>query len=322
MPKTLNSLMKHLRENGININGSAQKRRLKNIGYYHGYKGYRFSGKASNRLPLTDFSQVAALHDFDMQLKALFYPRIMSIETALKNYTLEAVICDAGSSAFEDIWHKSLTDYRRYRIKEKTKYRKKWVLRQHLRSEIDKIIFNSNKRDVIGHFCDADKDIPIWALFEVMMLGNFGTFYRCLDNRVKSKIVHDLGIPLNQGYEFQLENIIFALKDMRNAIAHNGVVLDVRFQSGNINTGVSRLLERETGVNKIDFKDITDYVVLVVYLMRCMKLTKTECKQFITGYEGIIEKYRTELPFNIYSCIIKNTTQKKLQALRQFVSNC
>ena len=59
MPKTLNSLMKHLRDGGIAIDGSAQKRRLKNIGYYHGYKGYRFAGNASNRLPLTDFSQVS-----------------------------------------------------------------------------------------------------------------------------------------------------------------------------------------------------------------------------------------------------------------------
>ena len=72
LPKTLNSLMKHLRDGGIAIDGSAQKRRLKNIGYYHGYKGYRFAGNASNRLPLTDFSQVAALYDFDTQLKALF----------------------------------------------------------------------------------------------------------------------------------------------------------------------------------------------------------------------------------------------------------
>lgn len=86
LPKTLNSLMKHLRDSGIDINGSGQKRRLKNIGYYHGYKGYRFAGKAANRLPLTDFSQVAALYDLDTQLKALFYSRVMAIETALKNY--------------------------------------------------------------------------------------------------------------------------------------------------------------------------------------------------------------------------------------------
>ncbi|WP_452040411.1 Abi family protein [Adlercreutzia rubneri] len=318
LPKTLNSLMKHLRDGGIAIDGSAQKRRLKNIGYYHGYKGYRFAGNASNRLPLTDFSQVAALYDFDTQLKALFYPRIMSIETALKNYTLEAVLRDANSAVFEDIWRRSLTDYRSYTGRT---YRKAWETRQRLRSEIDGIIYGHRGRDVIGHFRDADKDIPIWAIFEVMTLGNFGSFYDCLDRRVETVIVRDLGMPTNLDSELRLKEIVFALKDFRNAIAHNGVVLDVRFQSGAINTGVSQLLKQETGVGKIDFTDITDYVILLVYLMRRMGFTKTECKQLIAGYEAIIEHFRAELPINVYSRIIKTTARGKLTALRQFVSN-
>ncbi len=74
------------------------------------------------------------------------------------------------------------------------------------------------------------------------------------------------------------------------------MVLDVRFQSGSINTGVSQLLKQETGVGKTDFTDITDYVVLLVYLMRRMGFTKTECKQLIAGYEAIVERYRAELP--------------------------
>lgn len=207
MPKTLNSLMKHLRDSGIDINGSGQKRRLKNIGYYHGYKGYRFAGKAANRLPLTDFSQVAALYDFDTQLKALFYSRVMAIETALKNYTLEAVLRDAKSEAFEDIWRKSLTDYRSCTG---GTYRKAWEKRQRLRGEIDSIIFYNHKsRDVIGHFRDADKDIPIWAIFEVMTLGNFGSFYECLDRRVKTAIVRDIGMPFNLDSEQRLKDMIF-----------------------------------------------------------------------------------------------------------------
>ncbi len=128
-------------------------------------------------------------------------------------------------------------------------------------------------------------------------------------------------MPTNLDSELRLKDIIFALKDFRNAIAHNGVVLDVRFQSGAINTGVSQLLKQETGVGKVDFTDITDYVVLLVYLMCRMGFTKTECRQLITGYETIIERYRTELPFNVFSRIIKTTARGKLTALRQFVSN-
>lgn len=318
MPKTLNSLMKHLRDSGISIGGSTQKRRLKNIGYYHGYKGYRFAGKATNRLPLTDFSQITALYDFDTQLKALFYPRIMSAETALKNYTLEATIKDAKSCVFEDIWRTSLTDYRNYSGRA---YKNAWDKRQRLRSEIDGIIYGHRGRDVIGHFRDADKDIPIWAIFEVMTLGNFGVFYDCLDKRVKTAIVRDLRMPTNLESELRLKDIIFALKDFRNAIAHNGVIIDVRFKSGRINTGVAQLLKQETGVSRIDFTDMTDYVILLVYLMRQMGFNKTECKQLVSGYEAILEKYRAELPFGIYSKLIKTTAHGKLTALRQFVGN-
>lgn len=52
-------------------------------------------------------------------------------------------------------------------------------------------------RNVIGHFRDADKDIPIWAIFEVVTLGNFGSFYERLDRRVKTVIVRDIGMPFN-----------------------------------------------------------------------------------------------------------------------------
>ena len=46
--KTLDELMQHLCDNGIACSGELQKRELKNLGYYHGYKGYRFAGIASS----------------------------------------------------------------------------------------------------------------------------------------------------------------------------------------------------------------------------------------------------------------------------------
>lgn len=317
MPKSLNFLMKHLRDSGVKISGPTQKRRLKNIGYYHGYKGYRFAKKASNRLPIDNFSQISALYDFDMRLKTLLYPEVMAIETALKNYTLEAVVKDAGSSSFEDIWRNSLTGYRGYTG---AAYRKAWDTRQRLRSEIDSMIYSHRGRDVIGHFRDADKDIPIWAIFEVMTLGNFGAFYGCLDSRVKARVVEDLEMPTNFESQRWLREMIFTLKDLRNAVAHNGVVLDVRFRTSPIASGVTQLLKQETGVGGVDFSDITDYVVLLVYLMAHMGLTRTECRQFVAGYERILERYRSKLPFDVYSKIIKTSTRGKLTALKKFVS--
>lgn len=55
--------------------------------------------------------------------------------------------------------------------------------------------------------------------------------------------------------------------------------------------------------------------------MRRMGFTKTECKQLVAGYESILEKYRAELPFNIYSKLFKTSAHGKLTAIRRFVSN-
>ena len=56
-PKTTNGLMNYLRvEKGINIGGSIQKRKLMNMGYYHGYKGYRYINGPTNRIQYSDIS--------------------------------------------------------------------------------------------------------------------------------------------------------------------------------------------------------------------------------------------------------------------------
>lgn len=65
--KSINALMKHLRKNAVHITGSKGKNDLRNIGYYHGYKGYRFYNEAANKIPYTDFVQVKVIYDFDMK---------------------------------------------------------------------------------------------------------------------------------------------------------------------------------------------------------------------------------------------------------------
>ena len=88
--------MAHMRdEKNIEIKGSSQKRKLRNMGYFHGYKGYRYCNSPDNKLPYDNFNQIQAVYDFDMKLKTIFYSRIMFVETAIKNYSLEVIIDEA-----------------------------------------------------------------------------------------------------------------------------------------------------------------------------------------------------------------------------------
>ena len=77
--KTVDGLMRHLRDNGIAISGSSQKRQLRNTGYFHGYKGYRFFKNAQNNLPFVSYNEVYATIQYDSALKALLYGKMMYI---------------------------------------------------------------------------------------------------------------------------------------------------------------------------------------------------------------------------------------------------
>ncbi|MBQ9814327.1 MAG: Abi family protein [Lachnospiraceae bacterium] len=69
-PKTINSLMKYMRdEKGIDIIGP-QKRIIRNMGYYHDYKGYRFINKPNQRIPISSFEELYSIYDFDEKLKS------------------------------------------------------------------------------------------------------------------------------------------------------------------------------------------------------------------------------------------------------------
>ena len=65
-------LMKYLRNtHHINVK-SSQTQALRNMGYYHGFKGYRFIRVPSQRISFTSLDEIIALNKFDMKLKALF----------------------------------------------------------------------------------------------------------------------------------------------------------------------------------------------------------------------------------------------------------
>lgn len=68
--KKIDGLMRHLRDDcGISISGSRDKQQLTQYGYYHGYKGYRFFNKSTNRIPYTRFDEIIAVIEYDNELK-------------------------------------------------------------------------------------------------------------------------------------------------------------------------------------------------------------------------------------------------------------
>ena len=135
-PKSINALMAVMRnEKGININGSLQKRKLRYMGYFHGYKGYRYCNNPSSLLPFSNFNELQSVYDFDMKVKAVLYPQIMFLETSLKNYALEDILALCNSDSFADVYAQLLNDYRSYPVNSEP-YKKAIRKRMDLRNKV------------------------------------------------------------------------------------------------------------------------------------------------------------------------------------------
>jgi abortive infection bacteriophage resistance protein len=312
--------MRYLREHHkIKISGVAQKRMLRNIGYYHGYKGYRYANSHSNHIPYKSFQEIMAINKFDMGLKSLFYPQLMFIETALKNYVLEEVISQSGSANFNDIFNDVLTAFKSYPSgnQRKETIKQRIALRSHVFSTLSA---NYSNKSVISHFYNKGENVPIWAIFEIISLGEFGRFVQCLNIGCRKNISYSL--RLNQSCDSSghlTANIIYTIKDLRNAVAHNEIIFDTRFKTGGIRKGVSPCLEIDTGIANIRFRNIVDYLILIVYLLKQLGVSKTELRQLISGFETASENLRDSVPFSIHSQVLLTDTKNKLTSLREFI---
>lgn len=336
-PKTTDALMRHLRDKkGISISGSIQKRKLMNIGYYHGYKGYRYIGKAANRIAYSNFDELVAVYEFDAQLKALFYPSVMQIETAVKNYVLDSVVCAVQSDSFIDIYNNLLDNYKMYtttgktykddkkRSKAEENFKRELKRRLDLRNRIYKVqtdAFNNGNKIAV-HYLEKDANLPIWAIFELLSLGEFGHFVSCLNKKCRADISRKLRIkPSDDSHALMPQRLIYATKDLRNAIAHNDVIFDARFRTGNIDRQVCNAISNATGVVNLQFETITDYLVLIVYQLKLLGVSKPEIRKIVSGFEESSEKLRRSIPINVYSKIIHTDKNAKISALKKYISS-
>lgn len=320
--KTTNALMKYLRDNHkINIGNSKDKRNLINIGYYHGYKGYRYINNPQNRINIKDFNEIVSIVNFDSKLKSLFYPQIMQIETISKNIVLQLLIEEYKTDEFNEIYENGMTDYRSCSIKDyRNALKHRLRVQNSIYSSLSRSYNNNNK--IVNHFYSKDRHVPIWGIFEIITLGTFADLIKSLEPNIRQKINKEMKINIAYDTNARFpEKIIYIIKSLRNSIAHNDVIFDVRFKDGNIDNTLCKYLENEIGCNDINFKTITDYVLLISFLLKKYCITKTEINRFINEFENLIDNFRTETPAFVYSQIIHTDTKNKLTKLRKYIKN-
>ena len=300
---------------------STQETDLRNIGYYHGYKGYRFIRVASNKIPFTSMKEISTLNKFDLDLKTCIYPKIMFIETALKSLFIECVLEDGKSEVMSVIYSNTVTNYKSFQKGSKS-YTEEFKKRMNLQMKINSALVRDYQKgkDIEKHFFNADKPIPIWAVFESLTLGEFGNFFDCSNLKTRIATSKTLDLPTNFDADGKLISyIIYVLRDLRNAVAHNSVVFDTRFKTASVNRRLIKLLENETGIKNIDFKYISSYMILIVYI--CDKLgQKKDCKGFIHEYIYKCNYMHQNLPKNICFEILGTNNKSVMSELENYVN--
>lgn len=112
--------------------------------------------------------------------------------------------------------------------------------------------------------------------------------------------------------------MLYALRDLRNAVAHNSVIFDTRFKTAAINRRLSSLLETETGIQNIDFNYISSYIILISYILKKLGSRK-ECKSFIHEYLRISNYVHQNLPTNVCFQILGTNNKPVMAALEAYV---
>lgn len=323
--KTTDGLMRHLRDNGIAISGSSQKRQLRNTGYFHGYKGYRFFKNAQNSLPFVSYDEVYATIQYDSALKALFYGKMMYIETAVKNIALESILDNAKSESIQSMYDKVVSSYNNAPANYTAEQRKQLQQNKlNLQNSIQSSLAYAYKKDnpKITHFYNnvGYSGVPIWALFEIMTMGDLGYLLSCLTYSVRDDISKRLGINVSSDTNRQLiYKYIYTLKDLRNAIAHNSVVFDTRFRNIDPSNAMKQCLKIEIGLPYVNFKTIGDYVILMCYYMKLLQVSKTEIKALIREFEKITEDYQKAVNANVASIVIHPDLASRMNLLKNFL---
>lgn len=314
--------MKHIRtQHNISISGSKEKLDLLSMGYFHGYKAYRFVRTINNPLIFSEFREISSVYEFDRRLKSLLYPIVMELETTINNYTIDSIVNNSPSD-LEYIFSHKLTRYRDYAVGSK-EYKREMSKNLYLKKNMDNIIAQHySKSNVIQHYVHINRPVPLWGIFEHTTLGDLGNFVERLNFQERIKLSKSIGIfdlSLDTNCEL-LSKHIYLIKDLRNAIAHNNIIFDCRFNTFDIKRMVLVHLEKNTGVKNINFKTLTDYIVLLVFYMKLFKKPKIECNFLIREYKNTVKQLETDLNSqNNFHKILGVDTETKLQALKNYL---
>lgn len=181
--------------------------------------------------------------------------------------------------------------------------------------------YNHNNPQITHFYNNSGYNgVPLWALFEILTLGDFANLLSCLNLNTRSNITNDLNMQV-AAIDTNRELIymfLYIIKDLRNAVAHNAVVFDTRFRNFDPSKPMKNCLKLKYGFNYINFKTIGDYVILICYYLELLMVPKTQIKAFIRDFEKITDSYIKSVEPAVSQTVIHPDTKSRINTLKNF----
>lgn len=253
------------------------------------------------------------------------YGKMMYIETAVKNIALECIMKKANSESIQCMLDKTVSGYSNAPNgasvdKRKKLQSNKLQLKKTIQSNISYAYGKSNPK--ITHYYNSTTytDVPIWALFETMTMGDFGYLLSCLTIDVREDVSRKVGLNLSSDTNRELiYKYLYALKDLRNAVAHNDAVFDTRFRKCGVSKPMKQCLITEIGVPYMNFETLGDYIILIAYFCKILKVPKNEINTFVREYEKITKAYEKSVNQSVVSMVIHKDLTSRMGILKKYI---
>ena len=156
----------------------------------------------------------------------------------------------------------------------------------------------------------------------VFSWGKSQLFFECLNETMRENILTqlnmlDISIDTNRTL---LSSMLYCLKSLRNAVAHNNIIFDTRFKDRVINTVMKKWVEKETGIQNITLYSLIDYIIIVCCLLKRVDFSGTRAKTLLRQYKEENERLKHSVTPTIYSQIIHQNVANKITALELYLN--
>jgi len=249
--------------------------------YYYLINGYKDlfidnTSKEEKYITGTKIEEIYALYEFDKDIKINFLKYLLLIENEIdtyiayefsksyghKNYLIPANFCNSNSKQF--LIEKFIKD---------------------INLEIDYQYKNSN--EMIIHYLDNYKYIPLWVLVRILSFGKISKFYSLMKPKEQNTISrkYNLRIP-----EFRI--ILHNLTLIRNICAHDEKLYDIKMKNRISSTIYHKKLkiENKNGNYQFATRDLFSIIIALKLL-----LEKDQFNRFYSEIIKSIEKLKKEL---------------------------